>query len=73
MNGEFQPFKLEITISTLEQAKAFYAIFNHTRNSDLLPSNDIRLLLQQHVGRQVYVSNSQNVIAQGITYEQFYK
>ena len=65
---------MELTFSTLEQARAFYAIFNHTNNNRLLEhTHEITQALYQQVGQKVYVSGRNDIIANGIRYDEFYK
>lgn len=74
MESEFQPFKLELTVSTLDQARALYAIFNHTGNSGLLSDTHmITGALLKQVGDRVYVSDRNQIISNGVTYSEFYK
>jgi hypothetical protein len=73
IDKEIEPFKVVIDVITKEQAQALYAIFNHTRNSDLLQpiSENVRMQLSEKGDFYVHFGN--NVIANGITYDQFYK
>ena len=64
----FTPLTLTITIESEEEARALYAIFNHRRNVSLLPKNiACRKMLSK------YTTPSEEVIANGVTYEQFYQ
>ena len=74
MGPTFQPFKMELTFSTLDQARAFYAIFNHTNNTQLLPDhNEITHKLYEHVGPKVYEAGRGSIIANGVLYDEFYR
>jgi len=79
-NQAFTPFKFTVKVETLEEAKAWYAIFNYTPNTELLgiggsQSIAIRVNLINKVGPNcnVYVDVGDQVIANGVTYNQYYK
>jgi len=76
----FVPFGIQIEVQTMEEAKALYAIFNYTPNTDLL--NDgvgmyIRKLIQynaiQNGNRETFEVDRGEEIANGIMYEDFYQ
>jgi len=66
---EFTPFTLNITIETEEEARALFAIFNLRKNGRLLRGQDGLIL--EAIGKEYHVRR--DVIANGITYEEFYK
>lgn len=69
--GDFKPIHLDITIETEEEAQAIFAIFNYTPNTNLLPecvSEKITNILAPYE-----VIGSDDEIANGITYNDFYK
>ena len=76
---KFTPFEFTVKIETLEDARAWYAIFNYTPNTELLgiggsQSSKIRAELCNKTVGDVYCYNYGNeVIANGVTYEQYYK
>ena len=66
----FSPIHLNIVLESAEEARAFYAIFNYTRNTDLFKNcQDIKIRKQLQEFRQL---DEDAVIANGITYQQFY-
>jgi hypothetical protein len=65
---EFQPFNLNITVETKEEAQALFAIFNYTPNTDLL-GNSHYSAVKDAIGP----FSTSGVIARGVTYEQFYR
>ena len=67
----FNPIQLHITIETVDEARAMYAIFNKTDNTCLLPK-DMQTEIKDKIGKDYYVSRSQDIIANDITYRQFY-
>lgn len=67
----FTPIHLDITIETEEEAKAIFAIFNYSPNTDLLPdwvSEKVTNILAPYE-----VIGSDDEIANGIPYNDFYK
>jgi len=67
---KMKPIELHLTIETREEAQALYAIFNYVPNGDLLgdkASDEIKDLIG---GKYEVLSN--DVIANGITYNEFY-
>ena len=66
---EFSPFKISITVETEEEAKALYAIFNHQKNITILPAG-AAAAIRIAIKADFYVADG--VIANGITYDQFY-
>lgn len=68
---EFTPVQMVVDIETLEDAKVWYAIFNHGRNNRLLGKNDYADKLEDVVGENCYVGHGE-VIANGVTYSEFY-
>ena len=66
-SSDFKPIVLEITLTTTDEARAFYNIFNHARNSTLLGSENaekIKSLLSN------YRDFGQAI--RGISYTEFY-
>ena len=54
---KFQPFNLVITVENEAEAKALYAIFNHTANVNILPcaNNDmVASEIKAAIGNQFY-------------------
>lgn len=68
---EFTPVQIVVNIETLEDAHAWYAIFNHNRNTCLLGENVSADKLEEAVGECCYVGHG-DVIANGVTYSEFY-
>ena len=69
----FKSFSIELEVQTEEEARALYAIFNHTRNIDLLP-DDISKDIKEIIGDCHYVGQSDcSVIANGINGKTFYR
>ena len=66
----FEPIVLTITLETAEEARAMYAIFNNARNTALLSKGGFPV--KEALGETHYVGGSKDVIAQGVTYEEFY-
>ena len=69
--GGFKPFSIQLEVPNEEVARALYAIFNLTYNVDLLPvgySGDVK----DAIGRE-HVTDPRGVIANGVTYKQFYQ
>lgn len=64
----FDKFELQITVESAEEARALYAIFNHTDNVELLPAGSATQI-RRAIGDDYY---SIDMIANGITHEQFY-
>lgn len=64
----FDKFELQITVESAEEARALYAIFNHTNNVDLLPEDSAKRI-RRAIGDDYY---SIDMIANGITHGQFY-
>jgi len=66
----FSPIRFEIKIESAEEARALYAICNHSDNVDLLPGlRDIKESCLE--GHAVYGHDS--IIANNITYGKWYK
>ena len=68
---DFTPVQMVVNIETLEDAKLWYAIFNHGRNVRLLGKNDNADKLEEAVGECCYTGHG-DVIANGVTYSEFY-
>ena len=70
----FQPFALEITIETAEEARALYAIFNHARTESLIHPMSM-WELRKAIGSEHQVCDGiapDAEIANGITAREFY-
>jgi len=67
----FVPFDLVITIESEEEARAMYAIFNKTANDDLL-GGSYGDYIKDLLGDKYYVDGLDEIIANDITYGQFY-
>lgn len=67
----FEPFVLELTVETREEAQALYAIFNLGKNSRLLGREKSGRITDE-VSKEYYVSDSYKVISNSITYENYY-
>lgn len=69
----FTPFTLSITVESEEEARALYAIFNHTRNVRLLSANaDMRI--RNAIGHEHYITcKTGDIIANGVRLGEFYK
>lgn len=65
----FTPFSLIITVESAEEARALWAIFNHTRNTRLLPSKTAPQL-RQAIGPE---HEAYGEIANGVAYGEFYR
>ena len=68
---EFTPVQIVVDIETLQDAKAWYAIFNHSRNNRLLGKNDYADNLEKVVGECCYAGYGE-VLVNGVTYSEFY-
>jgi hypothetical protein len=70
-NNSFKPFVLNLTVETEDEARALYAIFNNTDNLRLFhnSSTGVTDVLKQH---GTFTTKYREVIANEITYEQFY-
>ena len=68
---KFTPIQMVVDIETLEDAKVWDAIFNHGRNNRLLDKIDYADKLEEVVGENCYVCHGK-VIANGVTYSEFY-
>ena len=66
----FTSFTINITIESEEEARAMYAIFNHTGNTKLLSGK--AHLITNAIGSQYYVVRAGEIISNGITPEVFY-
>lgn len=66
----FQSFTLSLEVTTADEARALYAIFNIVANTRLLTrAHEIKDV----IGREHYVTGTDSVIAKGVTYREFYK
>ena len=70
-NPEFTPVQMVVNIETLEDARAWYAIFNNGRNIRLLGETVSADKLEEAIGECCYVGHG-DVIANGVTYSEFY-
>lgn len=71
--SDFQPIVLEIVIESEEEARALYAIFNYSPNTELLYPNASSDIIEC-IGHGYSTShNNGEVISRGITYDQFYR
>lgn len=68
---QFVPFAIQINVESKEEAQALYAIFNHSRNSDLLNN---AASIKDAIGEKyrVFDENGGKIIAKGISYDEFY-
>jgi len=69
--GNFIPFDIVISVESREEAQALYAIFNHRRNTQLL-NNNVDFDIRKAVGEPYRVYEDKEVIARGITCNEFY-
>ena len=67
---KFEPFGIMITVESAEEARALYAIFNHTRNAMLL-SDEMPTRIKSAIGAQYYSRGG--LLANGITDSEFYE
>lgn len=67
----FQPFELVLTVETEEDAKALYAIFNYAPNTELF--EDCISNIRNTIGHEYGNLSGDDVIANGITYNNFYR
>lgn len=67
---------VSLCIESADEAKALYAIFNHTRNTDLLgqATEDvgIALKIRKAVGECFYANRGEDIIP-GVSYIDFYR
>lgn len=75
---DFIPFEFTVKVETLEEARAWYAIFNHTQNLKLLDAqggmgSKICAGLESKSGDSFLQVSGDRVIANGVTYDQYYK
>lgn len=66
---QFVPFAIQINVESNEEAQALYAIFNHSRNSDLLNN---AAAIKDAIGEKYWVNKDGDIIAKGISYDEFY-
>lgn len=66
---QFVPFAIQINVESKEEAQALYAIFNHSRNSDLLNN---AAAIKDAIGEKYWVNKDDSIIAKGISYDEFY-
>lgn len=69
------PFEIVIKITTKEEARALYAIFNHSKNADLFRNNKascVRDAIREKFEHAEVTEGVQEVIANGITYKKYY-
>lgn len=71
---EFVPRTLHLTIESEKEARAIYAIFNHTRNTDLFTNGQDGKVRRElaDFGQHNMTGDMEEVIANGITYREFY-
>jgi len=71
---KFQPFSVTIKLNTEEDVKALYAIFNNSRNAELVGEEFASSLCGMLLGRypKAYVTDN-NEIANGIWATEYYK
>ena len=67
---QFIPFNLVISIESEEEARAMYAIFNHTRNIRLLPIHKTEI--RNIIGME-YSANNHELISGNVSWGEFYK
>lgn len=67
----FEPFAIKVNVESKEEAQALYAIFNYAKNSSLI-GNIAADKIQDAISREYYVGNSESIIANGISYQQYY-
>lgn len=73
---DFTPFEFTVKVETLEEARAWYAIFNYTQHTIMLgirgtPATKIRASLESKSGSNICAGEDE-VIANSVTYNQFY-
>ena len=66
---QFEPFNLILSVETEEEARALYAIFNFSRNSDLLGYVTAEKI-RNKIGRSYHVGGG--IIANKVGYESYY-
>ena len=66
---DFKPFEIRITVESVAEAKALYAIFNHAHNTQLLGKSDE---IRDAIGSQYRVNQFDGEIAMGVSYKKFY-
>ena len=67
----FVPFELTLLVETEEEAKALFAIFNHSDNTALLKYN-IGEVIRNTITHQYRTHNQSDIIANDITHGLFY-
>ena len=67
-SSDFKPIVLEITLTTTNEARAFYNIFNHSKNSTLLGLENAEKI-------KSFLSNYRDFeqAIRGISYTEFYQ
>ena len=73
---DFTPFEFTVKVETLEDARAWYATFNHAKNVALIGQSYCDILtdgLEVGANCSLYVEGISNEeIANGVTYNEFY-
>ena len=74
---EFIPFDMNIKIESLDEAKAFFAMFNLIQNSLLFGSRDafesIRKQLQESTDYVLATRYPDQLISNGVRHSEYYK
>jgi len=65
-------FYLAIKMENNEEAQALYAIFNYAPNADLLPCGAAEKI-KNAIGEDFYITRGDEEIANGTTYDKFYR
>ena len=68
----FRSFDIVLTVESVEEAQALYAIFNYVPNIALLPEG-ISTSIKKAIGEKFGISWKNHIIARGITYQNFYR
>ena len=67
----FPTFDITLTIESQEEARALYALFNKGIHQKMLGKPICENILAE-IGNQFYVGTTTEVIANGVTYQNFY-
>lgn len=68
-DGMFKPFAIQLKVESVQEAQALYALFNFGKNTSLLNNCEA---VKAVITDKYYISDPEEVIANGITYEEYY-
>ena len=71
-NTVFAPFDLVLHIETEEDARAIYAMFNHSDSSAVFPDEVSQGVIQKLDEHGNFYVSVEEEIANGVTYDEYY-